>query len=240
MLVILAGCKRAPSEEEVAMDRAANLKDILRTATAGDADAQHDLANLYQRGEVDVLHADPVKAIEWWTKAAEQGHVESQMILGAAYYEGRLVLQNYDQSLHWYMKAAEAGHAPAQVRLGLSYRFGQGVAVDLEASIGWFLESAMQGNLLGMRMAEVAYYHGQGVEPDPIESYAWHTVATYSSSSGDLEGVDVPNIEHTLSQADIRTAQHRAAALHGWIPSGHGEARDIRPHDQEIQEHQQQ
>ena len=52
-------------------------------ADYGDAGAQFSLALCYHFGRgVDV---DPVKAIEWYTKAANQGHAMAQNNLGECY-----------------------------------------------------------------------------------------------------------------------------------------------------------
>ena len=46
------------------------------------------------------------KAVKWYTKAASQGHSESQFALGWMYYHGRGVAQNLDKAIEWFREAA--------------------------------------------------------------------------------------------------------------------------------------
>ena len=71
-------------------------------------------------------------AVEWWTKAAEQGHAAAQNNLGSCYYEGEGVAQSFEQAVEWWTKAAEQGHAEAQNNLGGRYYSGEGVAQSFE------------------------------------------------------------------------------------------------------------
>ena len=50
----------------------ANFKKDLRKAKKGDAQAQYNVALCYENGEE--IEKDLVLAIQWYTKAAEQGH----------------------------------------------------------------------------------------------------------------------------------------------------------------------
>ena len=46
-------------------------------------------------------------------KAAEQGHAESQYIVGLCYQIGHGVEQNPNKAYEWFMKAAEQGYEKA-------------------------------------------------------------------------------------------------------------------------------
>ena len=61
---------------------------------------------------------------------ADQGDVEAEYQLGAMYYEGQGVPQDYATAAQWYQKAADGGDADAQFVLGLMYSEGQGVPLD--------------------------------------------------------------------------------------------------------------
>ena len=50
--------------------------------------------------------------------------------LGAAYYGGQGVAQDYAEAVKWYRKAAEQNDAGAQYNLGVCYANGDGVAKD--------------------------------------------------------------------------------------------------------------
>ena len=56
------------------------------------------------------VRQDYVEAVQWYRKAAEQGHAQAQDNLGEAYEEGLGVHQDDAQAVQWYRKAAEQGH----------------------------------------------------------------------------------------------------------------------------------
>ena len=56
------------------------------------------------------------KAIEWWTKAAENGSAVAQYKLGVCYQFGFGVRRNVNRARYWYAKAAPR-HAPAKAAL---------------------------------------------------------------------------------------------------------------------------
>ena len=76
-----------------------------------DAEAQ------YQLGIDAGFKKDDKQAVEWWRKAADQGHAEAQASLGELYYNGRGVEKDEKQAVEWWRKAADQGHAEAQYKL---------------------------------------------------------------------------------------------------------------------------
>ena len=69
--------------------------------------AQNNLGVIYKNGEG--VPQDYEKAIEWYTKSAEQGYAEAQNNLGVMYDNGRGVPQDDKQAVYWYTKSAEQG-----------------------------------------------------------------------------------------------------------------------------------
>jgi TPR repeat protein len=53
---------------------------------------------------------DFTNSFKWHYKAAENGYVEAQFILGFIYINGRGVDKNYDEAYKWTLKAANEGH----------------------------------------------------------------------------------------------------------------------------------
>ena len=76
-------------------------------------------------GELKVVEHGYSEALEWFTRAAEQGHADAQNNLGLMYKEGLAIPQNDYEAFEWFTKAAEQGHADAQNNLGLIYRDGK-------------------------------------------------------------------------------------------------------------------
>ena len=94
------------------------------------------------------------KAIEWESKAANQGIALAQRFLGYCYAEGKGIKQNYEKALEWYTKAAEQGDAIAQIRLGRLYRQGKGVHQNYENAFEWFIKAAEQGQADAKKILE--------------------------------------------------------------------------------------
>jgi 5-methylcytosine-specific restriction endonuclease McrA len=68
---------------------------------------------------------DFAEAVKWFHKAAEQGHVEAQLVLGGkAYARGIGVSQNRVEAMKWLHMAAEQGYPYAQAVLGIAYQYG--------------------------------------------------------------------------------------------------------------------
>jgi hypothetical protein len=88
-------------------------------AASGDREDQYALGDMYLKGRG--TQRNPDKALEWFLKAARQGHVK------AAYKSGHLIRRGYGtgqsagEGLKWLRQAAEGGYAPAQYELGEFY-----------------------------------------------------------------------------------------------------------------------
>ncbi len=145
----------------------------------GGKDSSYNLGVMYFKGEG--VKADHLQGIEWFKKAAEQGHANACFILGTTYDKGVDVLQDRVVAAKWYRKAAERGHAQAQFNLGLMYTNGEGVEKDRKEAVVWLKKSAAQGNkgagkLLGVMGEEVPKaarskaVKGKSVEPGALPS----------------------------------------------------------------------
>ncbi len=89
-------------------------------------------------GNQEIIHEDSADVVRDYQKAAEQGDVNAQSILGAMYYEGKGVQKNYAKAFEWFEKAAKQGDADAQNILGLRYYNGEGVPKDYTKAFEWF------------------------------------------------------------------------------------------------------
>lgn len=105
-------------------------------AAGGDADSQLDVGNMYAKGIG--TNIDHVAALEWFTKAAEQGNARASYRAGLALLEGKGTKRNSTQAAKWLKAAAEAGYAPAQNTLGEMHASGSGVRKDYDSALGWF------------------------------------------------------------------------------------------------------
>lgn len=96
---------------------AADVDAIRRQAEQGDALAQAKLASLYLLGR-DGVGKDDATAAEWMEKAANQGVIDAQVVMGAMYDRGLGVTGDRDKATQWYEKAAAKGHGTSLAILG--------------------------------------------------------------------------------------------------------------------------
>jgi len=120
------------------------IGEVEAKAEAGDADSQVELGLRYEKAEG--VAKDPVEAVKWFRKAAEQNYAKAQCILAACVDAGEGVAKDPVEAAKWYRKAAEQNLGPAQRNLGRCYLRGDGVAEDLVEAYKWLLLAARQGD----------------------------------------------------------------------------------------------
>ena len=102
---------------------AANL--FLQAAEMGDAKAQYAYGFIrYQHGHghYGILNANKHFGIvlRWWTKAAEQGHVNAQFMVGTFHQLGFNTSYDEAEARKWFERAAAKGHSGAKEWLNKS------------------------------------------------------------------------------------------------------------------------
>ncbi len=102
-------------------------------AKHGDPSAQNTMGFMYCTGQL--VDQDYKEAAKWFTKAAEQEHIQAQFNLGVMYSKGQGLTQDYSEAIKWYRRAAEKKYAHAQNILGLMYSRGQGVKQNYQEAV---------------------------------------------------------------------------------------------------------
>lgn len=119
--------------------------DVLSAANKGDANAQYSVARSYQLGKR--VKSDNKKALKWYTKSANQGHLEASYRLGLIYYKG---IGGYKIDLKlaykYISEAANANHKRSQTHLAKMYEHGDGVDKNKVLSDYW-LDQAFSANI---------------------------------------------------------------------------------------------
>mgnify|MGYP001557592173 CR=1 FL=1 len=124
------------------------LEDAATEAARGNPDAQFHLG-ITCAGEGP--SQDYPRAIEWYSKAANQNHPLAQFNLGIMYANGQGVKQNHQEAEIWFGKSARLGDAGAQHRLGMNrYQASiDGLPESMSESrieaYKWFVLSAAKG-----------------------------------------------------------------------------------------------
>lgn len=115
-----------------------------QSAGAGSAPAAFNLGLCYENGEG--VRQDYTKALRWYTKAAELGHVRAQCSAGVLCENGGEgeFEPRPEEAFSWYLKSAEQGNARAQLLLASAYRRGFGCEQDPVAAVHWYTRAAEQ------------------------------------------------------------------------------------------------
>lgn len=144
---------------------------LLKQATAGDAEAQHQIGTDLREGLTGKI--DPKEAAQWFRKAAEQGHACACYDLGMCYATGAGVPVNIPSAIEWFQKASLKGNAEANMNLGVAYHEGMGVQKDLIKATEYFQKAAMAGQPSAMLNLGIAYAKGEGIRKDRAEGFQW-------------------------------------------------------------------
>jgi uncharacterized protein len=122
------------------------LRLLARAAERGFVTAMVMLAHLHERGDV-TGQKDLAQAYRWHRKAAEAGHMESQVETATAHYLGRGARKDMTEAAHWYREAAKQGEGGAQYLLASMYEHGLGVDKDLRLARYWYARCAQGGDI---------------------------------------------------------------------------------------------
>jgi cell division septation protein DedD len=179
LIFFLLACSAARADFEQDLSTTGNNPQVLRElyarATAGYADSQLNMGNLFIKGQV--VEQDYVEAAKWYRLAARQGVALAQFNLGMIYDAGLGVAKNQIEAVRWYRAAAEQGLAIAQLNLGVAYADGEGGANNEIEAVRWFRLAAIQGEAQAQFNLGVLYAKGEGVAQDFIEAYRWSKLA---------------------------------------------------------------
>ena len=147
-------------------------------ANQDDANSQFNLALLYENGVG--IYRDGRKAVYWYTKAAQQGHVEAQYRLGTVYrfgYGEEVVQTDFKKAVYWITKASEQGHIEAQYNLGLMYEYGEEAPRDYIQAFFWYTKAVEKGhyfanedrNKMLEKMSQSQIEEAQKLSKEPYE-----------------------------------------------------------------------
>ena len=131
------------------------------------------------------VEQDCTKALEWYTKSAEQGDSDAQWLLGDMYEYDRGIEQDYNEALEWYTKSAKQGNSTGQWRLGNMYEYGKGVEQDYTKAFEWYTKSAEQDDSVGQWSLGCLYELGQGTIQNCVKAVELYSM---SADQGDSQG----------------------------------------------------
>ncbi len=199
------------------------------SAEQGNADAEYNLARLYDRGfmGLDVEEAtgqlDYAQAFYWYRLAAEQGHAYAQARLGNMYFLSLgvpLMQANYALAIYWCRKAADQGNAYAETSLAGFYSspnaVGYAAAPDYAQAALWYRRAAEQGDPGGQYNLGVFYQGGRGVPQNFAEAYFWielYAIRRVNQGTADVEAPllkrKLDDVGSHLTPAELAQVQER-------------------------------
>ena len=126
----------------------------------------------FEQGEKLYKEEEYEEAAKWYRKAAEDGHVAAQYMLGLC-YEG--IDQFRHEAKYWMRKAAEQGYAAAQNQLGDWYSSGLGGLTQNDAeAVKWYKLAASQDDSQAQYNLAESYYKARGVALDYAKAAEWY------------------------------------------------------------------
>jgi TPR repeat protein len=146
--------------------------------------------------------------VEWYRKAAEQGHAPAQDRMGQAYADGTGVKPDTEEALRWFRKAAEQGYAPSQFNLGFLYFAGRRVPKDDQQAEQWLRKAAEQEHATAQSYLGVMFSEQSTLPADYVQAHMWLQLSEERGYG--LAAMQRETIELRMSTSQINEAKKRA------------------------------
>jgi uncharacterized protein len=145
------------------------------------AEATTHLATMYLRGRG--VAADPKRAVQLFTRAANQGFAIAQFELAECYDKGTGVPQDPLRAAEWYEKAARQGNDRAQASLGYLYDVGIGVQQNMAQALQWYHMAAANGNAVAQYNLGSMHANGHGVQQNVMQAAMWFNIVEVNADT---------------------------------------------------------
>ena len=148
---------RAAIGQQYGEQSSAYLNYIIEKAEQGDKDAQFQMGRCYEFG-TNELHEDYATAVQWYQKAANQGHAEAMNKMGTYYFKQ----ENYKEALKCYSNAAASGSINARYNMGLLYLNSEYGLYDMNKGLECYQLAAEAGLVNAQFELGLCYYNSIG------------------------------------------------------------------------------
>lgn len=124
--------------------------------------------------------SDMDRAMHWYRRGADAGHVGAQVNLGLIYFNRNSGHWDCAEGKRWTRMAAERGDPTGQLNLGMALRGAcnaEGAEIskdDMEEAMAWIRKSSDAGNLSALYYLAGAYREGKGVPRDPEKAVDYY------------------------------------------------------------------
>jgi uncharacterized protein len=159
---------------------------------------------------------DPVKAAEWYRRAAGHGDARALAALGLMALDGRGMQKNPQQGKAWLEQAAAKGEPVAAYNIALLL-LSSGAGDDLRRAVE-LLRTAARAEIGDAQHAlGVLYLRGRGVERDSVEAARWlRNAAENGNTPAEVEYAILLFNGDGITADEVRAARYfRRAAVKG-------------------------
>ncbi|MGM9972296.1 MAG: SEL1-like repeat protein [Anaeroplasmataceae bacterium] len=111
--------------------------------------------------------------LEYIISLAKNGDVDAQLELAHIYYEGKIVIQDFNNAFYW-TKEAASNNIGAKLDLALYYSQGIGVKKNITKAISLYEEMAEAGIKESQYNLGVIYENGEEIEHDYQKAKYWY------------------------------------------------------------------
>ena len=147
----------------------------------------------YWQGESWYRSGDYYRAVKYFTKAANEGHLQAQLDLAKIYDDGiekkpERIDQDSQAALKWYRMAADQGHAEAQFKCASMMVQSADFNIKQYPEVAqYYRKAADQGHARAQAALAMLYVAGLGVPRDIGEAGYWFRRFKLDGKSYDFE-----------------------------------------------------
>ncbi len=131
-------------------------------AQQNDANAQHRIAVMYRHGMG--MGVDHQLALDWYKKAADNGHLKAQTSVAAMLYFAMGIKADWPQAAHYWSLAAQQGDGKSQESYGLMLIQGEGGAQNFKKAALWLSMAARQQRPRAQLALGMLLLAGEGIK----------------------------------------------------------------------------
>jgi TPR repeat protein len=169
---------------------------LLRAAAHNDADAMYHLGRLYENCRLKESCSEEI-SLDWYTKSAKLGYLQSQLLLGYYYYNKGFLPNAEAECLHWF-KLASSRSYKAKIAIGKAYLGDGAVTQDYKKAYQILSELvANEANKpLDTDLSEAKYLlglmyaRGLGIPKDDLKAYELFKASIDEDKEANLSGSD--------------------------------------------------
>jgi TPR repeat protein len=140
------------------------------------------LGQFYLKGGAGV-QKDPAKALKWFERANDVGHVAAAKIAGDMYFSGVGAPRDLKKAAALYREAAKLDYAPAQFAYGQMLDRGDLGKPDVKQALAWYDHAAKYEHPGALYALGAAYEAGDGVVADPARALTYYQRAALKGSA---------------------------------------------------------